>query len=76
MKTRVKTIKGWVNNSNKVFENNLKKYEEEHLQGFKKLRLFETLKDKNATEKVIIKGWYWRNTWVGGEKQVVTTYYK
>lgn len=85
MKVRTKTIKGWANSSsylfsqnsrNKTFENNLKEYAEKHLQGFKRIKFYETLKGKNASEKVIIKGWYWRGAWSDPSKEVVTIFYK
>jgi len=85
MKTTIKTIKGWANKSNylfsqnsenKTFSANLESYKNTHLKGFKQLGEFETLKGKRATEKVIIKGWYWGGSWSDPTKEIVFTFYK
>lgn len=85
MKTTVKTIKGWTNNSNMLFSpntkndsfnKNLKNYVETNLNGFKKLSFFDSLRDKNAKEKVIIKGYYWRGSWADPTKETVCIFYK
>jgi len=85
MKVRTKTIKGWVNNSSflfgensgsKVFDVNLRKYIRKHLKGYKKLDFFDTLKGKNATEKVIIKGWAWRGSWSDPTLEKIIVFYK
>jgi hypothetical protein len=85
MKVTTKTIKGWANNSylffsenttNDLFKKNLSSYVKENLQGYKELKPHETLRDKNATHKVIIKGWYWRGSWNDPKRQTVTVYFK
>ena len=85
MKVTTKTIKGWANSSSlffsenttdNVFKNNLSTYVKENLQGYKELKFYQTLRGKNATHKVIIKGWYWRGSWNGKTKEIVTVYFK
>jgi len=85
MKTTTKTIKGWANNSslffsenttNDAFNGNLKKFVKENLAEFKQLKFNETLKGKNAIEKYIIKGWYWRGSWSDPTKETITIFYK
>lgn len=85
MKVRTKTIKGWANGSSflfsensrsDLFAKNLKEYQDKHLCGYKQLKFYESLKGKNATEKVVIKGWYWRGAWSDPSKEVVTIFYK
>jgi hypothetical protein len=85
MKTRIKTIKGWANNSsylfsqnsnNLNFEFNLKKFIESELTDFKELRTWDDLRGKNAKEKVIIKGYYWRGSWSDPTKETVKIFYK
>jgi hypothetical protein len=89
MKTTIKTIKGWVNNSdfftnentnNNTFINNLNKYLADNNiieRGYKKLNTsFDTLKDKGATEKIVIKGRYWAGNWASPYKQTYSVYYK
>jgi hypothetical protein len=88
MKTAVKTIKGYINNSdllcsensnNNLFLNNLEKYIIENdllSKGFKKLSCFQTLRDKQAKEKIIIKGYYWRGSWSDPSKETYCTYYR
>lgn len=58
------------------FKDKLDKYVETNLQGYKELKGFQTLKDKNATHKVVIKGWYWRGAWSSPTKETVTIFYK
>ena len=76
MKTTTKTIKGWANLPNSSFKANFEKYEEENLQGFRKLKMNERLIMKNISEKIVIKAWYWRNTWTGGTKETFAIYYR
>ncbi len=85
MKTRVKTIKGWANNTsyltssnvrNDTFATNLQTYVKTALQGFTELKFWDTLRGKNATEVVIIKGWYWRGVWNDPTKKIITKYYR
>lgn len=81
MKVRTKIIKGWVNifpenNSSNLFAKNLKEYQDKHLIGYNKLQFWETLRGKNATEKVVIKGWYWRGKWSDPTTEVVKIFYK
>ena len=85
MKTTVKTLKGWANNSNllfsqntknDIFNSNLKKYINENLQGFKKLSCFDSLKGRQANEKIVIKGYYWRGSWNDPTKEIICIYYR
>jgi hypothetical protein len=89
MKTTIKTIKGWANNTdfftnentnNNTFINNLNKYLADNNiieNGFKKLNIsFDTLKGKGATEKIVIKGRYWAGNWASPYKQTYSVYYK
>lgn len=85
MKVRTKTIKGWVNSSSylfsenssrNLFAKNLKEYQDKHLIGYHKLQSWETLREKNASGKVIIKGWYWRGACSDSSKEVVTVFYR
>jgi len=85
MKTTVKTIRGYVNNSdllfsqnseNSTFLKNLKQYERTNLKGFKQLKFNQTLRGKEVKEKVIIKAYYWRGNWNNPTKETYCTYYK
>lgn len=85
MKATTKTIKGWAINTcfmfsenvtNTLFKANLEKYASENLQGYKRLSVVDTLKDKKVTEKVIIKGWYWQGSWANPIKRTAAIYYK
>lgn len=89
MKTTIKTIKGWANNTdfftnentnNNTFINNLNKYLNDSKileSGFKKLNTsFDTLKGKEANEKIVIKGRYWAGNWASPYKQTYAVYYK
>jgi hypothetical protein len=89
MKTTIKTIKGWANNTdfftnentnNNTFINNLNKYLADNKiieKGYKKLNTsFDNLKGKGASEKIVIKGRYWAGNWASHYKQTYTVYYK
>lgn len=85
MKTRVKTIKGFANNSAYLFsqnsdklsfESNLKKFIDSELMGYQELRTWDDLRGKKAKEKVIIKGYYWRGSWSDATKETVKIFYK
>jgi hypothetical protein len=73
MKTRVKTIKGFANSE--TFEKNLNEFINS-LNGFKELTCFETLKSKKASEKVVIKAWYWHGEWSDPTKEIYAIYYR
>lgn len=76
MKTRVKTIKAYANINREKFMYNLKMFIESELKDFKELRIWDDLRGKNAKEKVIIKGWYWRGAWSDATKETVKVFYK
>ena len=86
MKTKQITLKGWVNKSylmfsenttNEIFALNFKQKKDELLaNGYKKLQSWELLRDKKATEKVVIKGWYWLGAWADPSKEVYAIFYK
>jgi hypothetical protein len=85
MNTKTVMLKGWANNSdflfnenvkNNMFAENLKNYVESNLKGYNKLSTFDTLKGKQATEKVVIKGKYWRGNWSSPTMEVVAIFYK
>lgn len=87
MQVKVKTLKGWANKSgylfsenteNQYFLSNFQKFKDELLnEGYKQLNTaFYTLRGKNATEKVIIKGWYWMGGWSDNKKQTFAVFYK
>lgn len=89
MKTTTKTIKGWANDSNylfsentnsNTFQANLQKFITENRikeKGFKKLNTaFDTLRGKEAAEKIVIKGRYWRGSWSDPTLQTVAVFYK
>jgi hypothetical protein len=73
MKTTIKTIKGFANSQ--MFEKNLNEFINS-LNGFKELSCFETLKSKKASEKVVIKAWYFRGEWSDPTKETFRVYYK
>jgi hypothetical protein len=84
-KTKVKTIKGWANDSDLFFSPNtqsneftanLINYAKNHLKGFKRLPFYKSLRNIHFNEKVIIKGWYWRGSWNNPTKETVAIYYK
>lgn len=76
MKVRTKTIRGTANAIGSVFESELKKFIESKLSGFTYLPTNESIRGKNATEKVIIKAKYWRGEWIGLITEVHSIYYK
>lgn len=78
MKTTQITLKGWVNSTtNKTFALNYKQKKDELLaNGYKKLQSWELLRGKNATEKIVVKGWYWRGAWDDPSKEVYAIFYK
>lgn len=87
MKTKQITLKGWANNSDLMCSENstnskflaqfLPLQDELLEKGFKRLNLaFDNLRGKNATEKVIIKGWYWRGAWSDPSKETYAVFYK
>lgn len=86
MKTKQITLKGWVNKSylmlsenttNEIFALNFKQKKDELLaNGYKKLQSWELLRDKKASEKIIIKGWYWRGAWSDATKETCAVFYK
>ena len=74
MKIKVKTINGYV--GSETFNKNLNNYVKSELKDFKELTCFETLKGKKATEKVVIKAWYFRGEWSDPTKETFRVYYK
>lgn len=89
MKVRTKILKGWCNTTSFLFSQNLKSSckvqqslndfleQEINGKGYKELNIaFDTLRNKNATEKIIVKGWYWRGSWASPTKEIITVYYK
>ena len=87
MKTKQITIRGWANDTdylfnentgNSVFMGNFRAKERELLKsGYKELnRAFDTLRGKNATERIDVYGWYWRGSWSDPQKQIFATFYK
>lgn len=86
MKTTQKTIKGWVNDSDYLtssnvrsnnFRENLAKFKESLGEGWKQLNTaFDSLRDKGASEVIVIKGWYWRGCWSDPTKEIVTKFYR
>ena len=87
MKITSKTLKGYANNSDLLFSENSKNdtfltqlntLKKELLKkGFKELNTaFDTLKGKNANEKIIVKAWYWNGSWSDPKKQQYTVFYK
>jgi len=74
MKIKVKTINGYV--GSETFNKNLNNYVKNELKDFKELTCFETLKSKKASEKVVIKAWYYRGEWSNSTKETYTVYYK
>ena len=79
MKTKTITLKGWANSTtNKTFALNYKQKKDELLaNGYKELRFWELcLRGKNATEKIVIKGWYWRGAWADATKETYSVFYK
>jgi hypothetical protein len=86
MKVKTKTLKGWArstyflgsqNVGRKTFDENLEKFEREAIDnGFKKLSFWDNLRGKNATEKIIVKGWKWNGNWGDPTKEIVAIYYR
>ena len=76
MKTTQITLKGWANNE--YFMAQFNWLEGELItNGFKRINTaFETLRGKNATEKIVVKGWYWRRSWSDKSKEVYAIFYK
>ena len=74
MKTRIKTIKGFTHTE--TFKKNLNDFIASELKDFKELTCFETLKNKKATEKVVIKALVWHGEWSDPTKETYTVYYK
>lgn len=80
MNIKVKTIKGWANDSNLLFsKNSNSSYFKEQLEKYKKENnLIEYnqhfkggffSKKYNNVKRVIIKGWYWRGSWSDPTKE-------
>lgn len=87
MKIKTITLKGWANNSdllfsknvkNKTFLNQFNELKKELLKkGFKELNItFDTLRGKNASEKIVVKGWYWLGSWNDPKKQTYSVFFK
>lgn len=88
MRTRTITIrKGWANNTVYMMPDNVTPsvFEIIYLiiscklkaDGYTELNAsFDTLRGKNATEKIIIKAWYWRGNWAVPDKQTYAVWYK
>ena len=85
MKVKNVTLKGWVNNSNflfsqnsqnDIFAKNFENFVAQKLKGYKRLSKWQTLRGKNASEKIVIKGNYWRGSWNDPTKEVVAVFYK
>ena len=74
MKIKVKTINGYV--GSETFNKNLNDFVKSELSGFKELSCFESLHNKKATEKVIIKVYRWRGEWTGYKKENYSIYYR
>lgn len=46
-------------------------------RGFKQLNTaFDTLRGKDATEKIVIKGRFWRGSWADPTLETVAVFYK
>ena len=95
MKTTKKTIKGWATKTHyfagqnvkdtSLFDKNFKEYEMNNLNGYKKLRSFETFEKRKkrdkillhgVTERILIYGWIWRGAWNDPKKEIIYIYYK
>lgn len=87
MKVTTKTLKGWANNSDFLFSENSKndkfliefKELKKNLlkKGFKELNTsFDSLRDKKASQKIIIKAWFWGGSWSNPKKKQYTVFYK
>lgn len=87
MKTKTKTIRGWANKSdllfsqnsgNIIFTENFRELESRLIKdGYKQLNIaFDTLRGKNATAKVVVKGWHWRGSWSDPTKEIYAIFYK
>lgn len=86
MITKQITLKGWANCSDFLFSENSKnttflanyKKVAEKLEslGYKQLPIFSDLRGKNASEKVVIKGHYWRGSWASPTTEKYATFYK
>lgn len=74
MKIKVKTINGYV--GSETFNKNLNDFVKSELNGFKEFPAFKTLRGLKATQKVIIKAWYWRGEWNDPTKEIYAIYYK
>lgn len=72
MKTQTKTVSGFANGTNNLPEicDELRK------NGYKELSFFETLRGKKATEKVVVKGYYWRGERADKSKETIVIFYK
>lgn len=86
MKVKTITLKGFANvtnyiscenTTNKSFIDNYNKLKERLInEGYKKLQSWENLYGKKATEKIIVKGWYWRGAWSDPTKETYSIFYK
>jgi hypothetical protein len=82
MKTRQITIKQFANSSPKcehtLFQKEFFRIEGDlKSEGYKELNTaFDTLRGKNATEKIIIKAKYWAGNWSDITTRIFTIFYK
>ena len=85
MKVTSKTIRGYVNDSTYLFsenstsskfDRNLDEYVSKHLSGYTLLPSWDTLRGKEVSHKVVIKGYWWRGSWSDPSKGVVCVYYR
>ena len=82
---RTKTLKGWVNSTNYLTNQNVdglenaKKQVEQLLaenEGYKEKPEFYTPDDYRGIDKIRVYGWYWRGNWSSPEKCLFTILYK
>lgn len=86
MKTKQITLPGWANNSNMIFSpnSNNKTFTERFNEleknllsnGYQKLKFFQDLRGREASEKLIVKGKYWRGEWADPSRETYAIFYK
>lgn len=77
MKTKQITLKGFANVLNDKFIFQFRQLEKQLIEsGYNKLPFNHNLHGKKATEKIIIKAWYFRGNWNDKSLEQYNIFYK
>lgn len=77
MKTKQITLKGFANVLNDKFIFQFRQLEKQLIEsGYNKLTFNHNLHGKKATEKIIVKAWYFRGNWNNKSLEQYNIFYK